>query len=452
MISVFRTISEGNFSQTIGNTWTDVAMYPQGHGATFDLLVPGAKVGDLVNVEVDGRVGNGGDDYLHLDMHSIGGTAERSWTTGVAPSGLHAGGVLIPPLVGTTVTYRRTQDVLASDLTQNGQVRLRLRWRNNGITSATHSMIASDTGQHMAMRATVTRADRVIVLRGGETYEGAAVGEANVWHEGGVWNMTYSAGWNLPVVCYATAPGPEGPWTKHGPILGQGAQGHEGGAGRSTVARNTDGSLYRDIDGNLWVYLGSTVIPPTPNNLLAYKGPNVQQLTLVGNVMSFPVAGAEGIANVSVIFDAGTFVLVFDGRGANGPPFWKLGVAGSTSPAGPFTNPTWPIPSLQIDGGMFGGPCLSKTGTTWALWYHASCLPQDAPTDIYRSTSQDLFTWTAPQLMIQRAGIVDYDQVGDPHAVRGPDGAVYAFWEGVNNPAESGSIYVSRPDVVTLPL
>jgi hypothetical protein len=137
----------------------------------------------------------------------------------------------------------------------------------------------------------------------------------------------------------------------------------------------------------------------------------------------------------------------------SGAGVFTTGYATAASPLGPFTTNTFPLPTLQIDSGMFGGPHLFKTGATYSLWYHAAIgASQNLPTDIYRATSPDLINWTTDLIpKVRRFHRFETDQAADPFVVTDPaSGIVYLFWEGYDNTSGHATIMRSVPQAMTI--
>jgi hypothetical protein len=284
-------------------------------------------------------------------------------------------------------------------------------------------------------------AARRVVLSASLPWEAGSVQEPAVWFHNGAWHMYYTGGWNSAAIGYATAPNPQGPWTKtRGPVLGAGAAGVAAPTAHHSVyvEAGTIHLLYPSaIDGgNLMVATAAAAAPTvlTPRGIAMSAG---------GPVV--------GITNTDVFKRGeGDYVLMFDGRGTSGP-VWQTGVATGTSPLGPFTLGRFSLPTLSRGDGtaIYGGPQLRRQGSTWVLFYHASTT-STLPTDIYRATSTDLVNWTQdPKVFVRRTLPVEVDQSADLCMAANPDGGPsYAFWDGMDNPNARGSILMGVPRAV----
>lgn len=280
--------------------------------------------------------------------------------------------------------------------------------------------------------------DRAVILTASAAWENDVVCEPSPWFHNGAWHMLYTAGWASGAIGYATATDPFGTWTKHPtPVIGDG---HGGMAGFTShhsvyVEGDTIYALYPDgppgVGGDLVVATASIDDPTT--------------FTTVGTLLAATGAIA-GIVNTA-LFKRGDsdYVLMFEAHATSGPQ-WQIGYAEGTSPTGSFTINTFPLPTLQIGTGVYGGPDLSRQDDgTWTMLYHASTTSSSVPTAIYRATSPDLTTWTPDgAAFIDRVvNPPEVDQVADAWYLVTPARAVM-FWSGMDNVAEEGSILASR--------
>lgn len=286
------------------------------------------------------------------------------------------------------------------------------------------------------IRIPAGQADRSIVLTADQTWEGTVVQEPNVWYDpvAALWKMIYTGNYTSAALGYATATNPLGPWTKHGKILGEGAGGEAGAVGHSNVyIEGTTGYIYYPsaLGGGTLKVATFAVSDPTT-------------ITLVGNVLA-PAGTALGIVNSSLI-KRGTndYVMLFESSVSN-PEQWRTGYATATSPTGTFTIGTFPLPTLQHSTGAYGGPCLTKEGSSYVNIYHACPIANtNVPTLIYRATSADLVTWTQDAgVMVRRVATVEHDQVADPSLAYSQNGSPYLFWSAMDNTAPAGHIMAS---------
>jgi len=276
--------------------------------------------------------------------------------------------------------------------------------------------------------------DRVPVLAATETWEGAVLQEVNVYWDGARWVMIYSGGQSPEGLGWATSPTIDGPWTKQGKLL---ANGSWITSGRSSI-------LFEG--GTLYVYYSGSP------NLNCASGPDPAHLG--APVTVFTISGTvTSVMNTSVLHDGATYQLMFESTVSGSGPY-MIGYATATSPLGPFTINTFPLPTLRIVG-TYGGPHLFKTGATYSLWYHAcgdGSTTWNLPTDIYRATSTDLINWTPNVISkVRRTHRLEVDQVADPFVVTDPStGIVYLFWEGYDNVSGAATIMRSVPQAMTI--
>ncbi len=274
-------------------------------------------------------------------------------------------------------------------------------------------------------------------------WEGTALQEPTVWWDGSQWNMIYSGNWGASeALGWATSPSLPGVglWARQGTQILP----HATCNGRANVFIDTDGTFYLyfpDSSGDLGCATGS------PTDLTVHTG-------------VFSPTGrdpATSIQNSTVINDNGVYRMLFE---AVKDASFQTGSAHASNPLGPWTQDTFPLSTLRVasdaGGGMYGGPWLTKQGSTYINWYHACPFPASgAPTDIYRATSQDFVTWThdASPRIAREINPPEFDQVTDPCLVTDPaTGLVYCFWAGVNNGTQAASIMVNLPAYLPLAL
>lgn len=248
------------------------------------------------------------------------------------------------------------------------------------------------------------------ILSASQPWEQHAVFEPNVWTDAAGWHMVYTGGWNTSALGYATARSADGPWVKHGPIIGLGHGGWSGSAARSSVLRDR---------GLLYVYFTE----PEGSALHVAVGPDIAHLRLAG-----PVLTGYRVVNTSVVRDGGRFRLLFEAN-VGGFTHWLTGLADAASPLGPFTVRVFPLRSLQLSpDGTAGGPDLHRAAGRWVLLYHA-VRHGTLPSDVYEATSTDLVHWSGRRMVVGRPHIAGVDQTADPVRVGGR-----VFFSVVDNP------------------
>lgn len=271
-----------------------------------------------------------------------------------------------------------------------------------------------------------------------QTWEETAVYEPCVHREDGLFKMWYSGGWDNPAIGYATSPGGFNGWTKHsGAVIGQGASSISGTACRINVIKSgaTYYAYYADTNG------------PSANLKLATSSDGIAWTAVGTAVANNAVGGFDGWANSSILIDGGTWHMLLEGHASSGFPVWAMFYLTSSDGATwTFQNSSNPLTTLRIaTGGMYGGPCLLKIGSTYHVYYHASSTTSAAtPTDIYHATSVNLINWTvsgSPTAILTHSstGIEGGDQIADPSVLE-VGGRVYMFYDGTENAAESGGI------------
>lgn len=262
-------------------------------------------------------------------------------------------------------------------------------------------------------------------LFGGAT--ASAAQEPTVLYSSRLFRMWYTrgAGVATPALAYATsADGLH--WQQQGIVLGRGHGGVAGRVEHSTVVRV--GTVYycyfaSDNNSSLW-------------RATSPDGAHWSDMRLVLGQHTVP--WATGWNNTAVWRTGGRWLMLAEYGQAAGP--WLLALA--TSPDGlrwTFAPGDHPLVGLAVvPGGTTGGPWLvppTRPGGLYALWYHASPVAGELPTDIYQASSADLRHWqplaSSPSLARRLPGEVD--QVADPCMVESPRGR-FLYYDGVDNP------------------
>jgi hypothetical protein len=266
--------------------------------------------------------------------------------------------------------------------------------------------------------------------------EGAWILEPTVLYESGTFKMIYTTNngnWSSPAMQFGYATSRDGgSWTKYGanPIFGMGVGGESGTVNQPELLKL--GSTY---------YLYYTGQPgarrnvATSTDLVTWSIAATNILALPGSVTSWN--------NSTVVSDSGTLKMLVEGYTGS---VWEVFYA-TSSDALHWTigNGGHPLTTLQIaPGGMYGGPFLwpVRVGGLWQLWYHASPVAGQLPTNIYHATSPDLTTWTktTPSPVLTHAGSgIELDQVADPSIVIAGTTA-YMFYDGDDNVTLRGAI------------
>jgi predicted GH43/DUF377 family glycosyl hydrolase len=112
------------------------------------------------------------------------------------------------------------------------------------------------------------------------------------------------------------------------------------------------------------------------------------------NVLQLGAAGAwdsTGLSNSTTLYEGGTWYLFYDAYKA-GTDSWKIGLAISSTPRGPFTKQANPvIGGTAIRGAMD----VHKIGSIYYIWCLGGKTNSTLPSDIVnRYKSSDLITWT----------------------------------------------------------
>ena len=279
------------------------------------------------------------------------------------------------------------------------------------------------------------------VLTGAVAWENNAVLEPSVIYDpdARLWKMWYKAGsltgaGTLDAVGYATST--DGlTWTKHAgnPIYGNGVGGES--------AEVTQPRVY-DFDGTFYMYYQVT---GSPNGLILATSTDGLTWTRIGEVL--PFGSLESSGNNYVWREAADewYMLI---EAYNGT-IWQIYLATSTNGTSfAFANSGNPLTTLQVaTGGMYGGPRMAdpqKIDGLYHLWYHAASGSGTLPTNIYRSTSANLITWTTPELVLLHTGTnYEIDQAADPIILE-VDGTTYLYYDADDNTANASAIKLAR--------
>lgn len=229
-------------------------------------------------------------------------------------------------------------------------------------------------------------------------------------------------------------------WTKDGdPKVGQGFGGESGLCARSCLIK--DGSNYHIYYSN--ASGGGDLCRVTSTDGGATFG---SRTVILGKSTDSP-SGFTGFANSQVMKDGSTYRLwveCFKSDFSLFEIFYTTGTDGVTWGAlqGPITALT--------RGGMFGGPCVTKVGSSYEIYYHAA-LAGLTPTQLYHartSTPDDISSWVQipnPVFYLgeQASPITGADQLGDLSILFLLDGTTRAYFEQVNNANPENNILSS---------
>jgi len=242
--------------------------------------------------------------------------------------------------------------------------------------------------------------------------------------------MLYTGGWDSSALGWATAENPEGPWVKHGVVLGKGAGGWTGPVAHHSVF----------VDGGKKYVFFPDEIYGFGSVLRVAVGRDMQHLHVLPTPVLTPPKGGLGLANSSVIRNGSVFRMMFESRVRDGS-MWNMGIAVAKTPWGPYSVQAFPLPTLQR--GIlttYGGPDLRTSGHGFELWYHAASGDDKVlPTDLYKATSDDLVSWKASSTPVFRR-TKNFDQYADPVVTNGD-----LFFDGMNNAVPSGRILLTNP-------
>lgn len=265
------------------------------------------------------------------------------------------------------------------------------------------------------------------VLSPSQPWEENNVSEPDVWRDPSGWHMIYTGGWRF--ACLGAAASPDGlHWAKGpAPIVGGGAAGWPDRAAESSTLR--DG-------GRLYVYFSPSIDhrEREGGNLLVAVGRSPEHLKVRAAPAMRSQGAAQGIVNTCVWHEGDHYEMIFESD-VNDASHWQMGHAIAARPEGPFHVIAFPLKSLQIGDGTFGGPFVQRLPRGYRLWYHAA-RHGFLPTALYCADSLDLTHWEHPHLVADRALPWEVDQVADPCAA--PNGSVY--YSGMDNPTMGGRI------------
>lgn len=182
--------------------------------------------------------------------------------------------------------------------------------------------------------------------------------------------------------------------------------------------------VYSSADGITWSLVKADAVPRPGTGWNA---------TYYGNIFAWK-EGSTWYIMVEAIGDV-------SGQG------WALGLFTATSLAGTWTAyASNPVLVGSDDGGMVGGPFITKVGSRYWMWLHQNSGPATPtfPTDIYRYYSDDLHTWTrspADRPVLRRndsdGSQSNSGQVADAWLVEA-DGRTFMYYEGTGH---GGNLY-----------
>lgn len=258
---------------------------------------------------------------------------------------------------------------------------------------------------------------------------------------------SYTGGWSKPAIGIARSTDGVS-WTKDGdPKVGNGVTntgtgvtttygGHNGPAARSCLVK--EGSNYHiyfsdsTAGGNI-KRVTSTDNGATFGSLVTILDKNTQSPT-----------DFTGFANTHVMKDGSTWRMWVESFRTD---FSSWNIFYTTSTDGVTWNTLQgPLTALSR-GGMFGGPCVAKVGSSYEIYYHAA-LSGLAPTNLYHartSTPDTISSWVQipnPVFYLgeQASPISGADQLGDLSILFLLDGTTRAFFEQVKNATPENNI------------
>lgn len=151
-----------------------------------------------------------------------------------------------------------------------------------------------------------------------------------------------------------------------------------------------------------------------------------------------PTAESYGMANTAVWNDGARWLMLYDSVPEAGG-LWKMHLAASSSPLGPFRQLGGPLEGLSV-GGVTGAPSIRKVDGVYQLWYLASTATDWVlPTDVYYAESTDLTHWTTPRLVVKREQPWQVDQIADPSVVT-VNGVTRMWFSGLDNVSASPNV------------
>lgn len=254
------------------------------------------------------------------------------------------------------------------------------------------------------------------------------------------WVMTYTGGWNVSAIGFAT--GNDGiNWTKKGdPIVGAGFNIDTGAVARSN-------SIY--LNGIIYTYYAD-------NNFVG----NIRRIqsSNLGETWSEPITilnkddapeGIEGWANSAIEIVNGIWYIFIEGTYAT--VSWNLWYATSTDGVN-FSNYV-SLSALQRGTGGYSCASPHYFNNLWHVWYHASWVGL-LQSQIWHSTSPDLITWyNIPNPVITIADCPDYgqigeiDQIADIKIIDFGDGKTIGYVDQDNNAVVPGKARILRVDL-----
>lgn len=291
------------------------------------------------------------------------------------------------------------------------------------------------------MQVSPSPLDRFVVIdnAGGE---GNWIQEPQLWVYEDVIHMLYTASGGIRhASCLATDnPLDSASWTKSGIVIGSGAGGEAGGAAHPGIYIE-DGTLYCYYTPSGTQYLDVATASLDNPTVFSY----------VGNVLVPPAGTTVPLANPFLLKLAeGSYAFYFEANTA--APFWSMGRAVGTSPAGPFTNAVIPLDGLSPNPGKATTSNLHiiPEGDGYVGFFHSAWGENQQspvrPTVGYMATSDDAETWTVAgnrYPLIRLAHSAEVDQVADLFPVE-VDGERYLFWSANYATAGKGQIMATR--------
>lgn len=269
------------------------------------------------------------------------------------------------------------------------------------------------------------------VLVATQAWEQGVVQEPTVIHRpDGSYAMFYSGGWYDCTMGLATSP--DGlHWRKHGRVLGDGAGGEAHNACHSSVSL-INGRYFAWYTAAEHVTRGVGFRSPGLSWASSLDG---RHWVAHGQAMPAGTGWDTQVVNTDVWVEGKAWLMLYETRGTDG--LWRMSLARGSGPA------TWVktrhlLTTLNL-GGMYGGPSVQGTAGNYTLVFHASTTGANLPTDLYRSTSADLLSWSVPVRVVKRSRSWEFDQVADASVVDR-----FLYFDGMNNLTHRGSIGVAR--------
>ena len=273
-------------------------------------------------------------------------------------------------------------------------------------------------------------------------WEQTAVQEADITYESGTWKMWYRGGWDDEAIGYATSS--DGiAWTKYAsnPVYGLGGSGEAASVALPEVLKV--GSTYYLFAVKHPFGIGGTnvTVVATSTDGIAW--------TTQASSLTLP-SGKTLWGNCTVWIEGSTWYRLQEA----GPTPWEVYLFSSPDGlAWTVANSGSPLTTLQVAaGGMYGGATFAtnssgiltpKFGSLYHVWYHASPVSGNLPTNIYHATSPDKITWTQTGAVLTHSGSgFEVDQVADPSVIV-VGGTAYLFYDGDDNTSEVAKIGVA---------